>query len=478
VRPIEAKASIASAVALVLIIVTTVILGALASYNYHVEEQRRTQRLQEDQVTWTEQLAVALKLPIWNFDRPQINDIIESVMHDHEVTAVIVTLVDQNKSQHIRIRDAAGNIVEADSVPPAPQQWVVSREIALEDAVIGTVTLQVTPAYLQEALAQTLRWMLLTIAVFDILLTTCLYLLLKVLVLRPLARLENHAVALSSGGGELDALESLNFHGEIERLRDAIARLVLQLRRRYAELQQTSESLRLAQERALQAREEFGVRLLNTQEQERRRIAGELHDSVGQELSLISNRAQLALADPQLSHPAASHLQAIVRSNSQAIAEVRSIVRRLRPLHIELLGFTASLDGLLDHVAEGAGLPIERHLEPVDDLLDSDRATHLYRIAQEALNNAMRHAQAQRIVVRLERDMRCLRLEITDDGRGLDLDSQHSDTTGLGLTSMQERAKILGGTLRIDSTPEQGTSVRVELPIGEAEGGLDPTTPS
>ncbi len=468
-RPIQAKTSIASAVAFVLIIVTTVILSALATYNYRVEEQRRTQRLQEDQVIWAEQLAVALKLPIWNFDRPQIDDIIESAMHDHEVTAVVVTLADQNKSQHIRVRDATDNIVATDVAPTAPKEWSVARDITLDGALIGTVTVQVTPVYLQEALAQTLRWMLFTIAIFDILLTTCLYLLLKVLVLRPLTQLEGHAAALSSGGGELESLESLHFYGEIERLRDAIARLVRQLRRRYAELQQASDSLRRAQEHQLQAREEFGVRLLNTQEQERRRIAGELHDSVGQELSLISNRAQMALADPQISEPAATHLQAIVRSNSQAIAEVRSIVRRLRPLHIDLLGFTASLEGLLDQVAEGAGLPIERHLDPVDDLLDPDRATHLYRVAQEALSNAMRHARAQRIVVRLERDLRCLRLKITDDGRGLDPDTQHSGTTGLGLTSMQERAKILGGTLHIDSTPARGTSVTVELPIGETE---------
>jgi signal transduction histidine kinase len=466
VRPISAKTSIAGIVAFVIIAVTTLILCALAIYTYRAEEQRRTQRLHEDHLGWTEQLAVALKLPIWNFDRPQIEDIIDSAMREHEVTAIVVTLIDHRNSSYIRVRDATDKVIAANTLPVAPRDWTVTRDITLDDAVIGTITMQTTPAYLHEALAQTLRWMLLTIAVFDILLTTCLYLLLKALVLRPLAQLEGHAAELSAGGGELETLESRHFYGEIERLRDAIARLVRQLRRRYAELQQTSESLRLAQERALQARAEFGVRLLNTQEQERQRIAADLHDSVGQELSLISNRAQLALAAPQLPEAAGAHLQAIVRSNAQAIAEVRSIARRLKPLHIELLGFTASLEGLLDQLAAGNALRIERRLDAVDDLLDSDRATHLYRLAQEALNNAMRHAGADHIAVRLERDLHCLRLIISDDGRGFDTHAQQG-ATGLGLTSMQERAKILGGTLYIHSTPGQGTSITLELPIAE-----------
>ena len=88
-------------------------------------------------------------------------------------------------------------------------------------------------------------------------------------------------------------------------------------------------------------------------------------------------------------------------------------------------------------------------------------------MAQEALNNVMRHAGAQGVVVRLERDLHCLRLGVTDDGQGFAADTAQSRPTGLGLTSMLERSRILGGTLRIDSASGQGTSIISELPIAE-----------
>ena len=460
--------------ALVLVLVTTVILGAFASYNYHSEELRRTQRLRDDQVTWTEQLAVGLELPVWNFDHQQIDDMIDSAMRDREILAVDVRLADRAATRHIRARSADGRIVAANEPPPTATPWVSSHAIMADDDIVGTVTVHVTPRFLQDALGRTLRWMLLTIAVFDVLLTTCLYVLLKKLVLRPLTQLEDHAVELSSGAGELEALEGLRFRGEIETLRGAIARMVRQLRSRYAELQRTEASLREAQGRELQAREDFSLRLLTTQELERRRIAGELHDSVGQDLSLIANRAQLALDEAGVPDGAASHLRSIIGSSRNAIAEVRALVRQLRPLHIEQLGFTTSLDALLDQVMEGGSLAIDRQLDNIDDVVSGERATHLYRIVQEALNNVMRHAGARRVSVQLQRDLHCLRLSVQDDGQGFDWEAAQSRPPGLGLTSMLERSKILGGSLQIESAPGRGTSIIIEVPVPEeaaAPGG-------
>ena len=463
------RQSIARVVALALVVVTTLVLGLFAAYNYQSEQQRRKERLLEDQSTWVEQLAVALEPPVWNFDRQQIDEIIESSMRDREILTVIVQLADRHATRQVRTRDAKWQVIASTDPPPPEGKWIASRDITGADETLGRVTVHVTPRFLEEALARTLRWMLLTIAVFDALLTTCLYMLLKWLVLRPLSQLENHAVALSEGTGELAALEALRFRGEIERLRRAVAGMVTQLRRRFAELQLTTASLREAQERELSAREQFAAGLLTTQELERRRIASDLHDSVGQELSLIANRAQLALGQPGLPGEASLHLESIIRSSRTAISEVRAMVRQLRPLHIEQLGFTASLDGLLDQIAEASSLAIDRHLDNIDDLVSGDRATHLYRLAQEALNNAMRHAQALRASVQLERDLDCVRLRILDDGRGFAADEERFQHAGLGLTSMRERARLLGGTLRIQSTPGGGTSITLVMPFSDAE---------
>ena len=145
------------------------------------------------------------------------------------------------------------------------------------------------------------------------------------------------------------------------------------------------------------------------------------------------------------------------------------MVRQLRPLHIEQLGLTASLDGLLDQIAEASSLAVDRHLDNIDDLVGGDRATHLYRLAQEALNNVMRHAGAGRASVQLERDLDCVRLRILDDGRGFAADEEHSRHAGLGLTSMRERAKLLGGALRIQSTPGSGTSITLVVPFPDVD---------
>lgn len=223
-----------------------------------------------------------------------------------------------------------------------------------------------------------------------------------------------------------------------------------------------------ARSRELHAREEFAQHLLMAQEQERQRLANELHDSVGQNLSLIKNRALLALQNESLSDYVAQHVRAVSDLTTDVIAEVRTVAQNLRPLHIEQLGLTDALETLLDKVTESSTLRIERRLENVDDALSGDAATHLFRIVQEALNNILKHAQAEHCRVRLERDVNCVRLTIADDGVGFDTALANS-SRGLGLASIAERARMLSATLRIESRPasgsSRGTSLFIEIPI-------------
>ncbi|HEY6641044.1 PAS domain S-box protein [Povalibacter sp.] len=231
-------------------------------------------------------------------------------------------------------------------------------------------------------------------------------------------------------------------------------------RRRAAEL------LRQSQERELRAREEFSRHLLNAQELERQRLANELHDSLGQNLSLIRNRMHLALEVPGISPQVADHLRAVAEIASDCVAEVRNLAQNLRPVQIEQLGLTEALNSLVERVRESTTTTIQSRIEHVDDVLQGEGATHLYRICQEALNNMLRHSQARKATLSLERDVGMLHLDVRDDGIGFDT-ANAVGSGGLGLSSMRERAQILGGTLDVRSTPGRGTHLHVHLPFTE-----------
>lgn len=230
----------------------------------------------------------------------------------------------------------------------------------------------------------------------------------------------------------------------------------------------TEKSLREAQERELRAREEFGHQLLDAQESERRRIANELHDSLGQNLSVIKNRAHLARQSALAQPDTATHLEAIERIVSDAITETRSLAHNLRPPHIDQIGLTDCLNGLIQEVSQSSDIRFERRLENVDDIFKDEKATNVYRIVQEALNNLVKHSRATNASVTLQRDVRTVQLRVADDGVGFDIHKMTS-RRGLGLTSIAERARMLGGKLEVQSAPKKGTQLTVELPFSDGE---------
>jgi signal transduction histidine kinase len=133
----------------------------------------------------------------------------------------------------------------------------------------------------------------------------------------------------------------------------------------------------------------------------------------------------------------------------------------------EQIGLTASLEGLIERWSRRAGIKVIQRLENVDGQLSGSDATHVYRIAQEARDNSLKHAAARRVEAQLEIDLHCVRLRALDDGGGFDAAAGAPGRAGYGLTTMLERAKMLGGTLLIDSASGRGTTVRVELPVTE-----------
>jgi two-component system sensor histidine kinase UhpB len=201
--------------------------------------------------------------------------------------------------------------------------------------------------------------------------------------------------------------------------------------------------------------------VLAAEEAERLRIARELHDEVGQTLTAVALQAELASARADEDQPYLAELAAIVQDS---LEDVRRISRELRPEALDDLGLVNALIALSSRVVEQSGLRIRRRLDTPVAELSSQVELAIYRIAQEALTNAIRHAEATEIDLSLVRENGDLVLSIKDNGRGL---PEHV-LEGGGLVGMRERAMLIGGQLTLDSQPGAGVEVRLRLPSNAA----------
>ncbi|HEY1790881.1 MAG TPA: MASE1 domain-containing protein, partial [Verrucomicrobiae bacterium] len=174
--------------------------------------------------------------------------------------------------------------------------------------------------------------------------------------------------------------------------------------------------------REQKARAEYTLQLIASQEAERERIAGQLHDSLGQNLSVIKNQAQLLLLRNGLPPETRAQVEAISNTTSLVIDEMRRISQDLHPYQLDHLGLTGALDALIESADSASTIAFKKRFEPVDDAFSREAAACLYRIVQEGVNNILKYSQAKNSRVTLERDLREALLVIEDDGRGFKID--------------------------------------------------------
>lgn len=226
----------------------------------------------------------------------------------------------------------------------------------------------------------------------------------------------------------------------------------------------SSELLALAQafnemlERLEAERRESSGRVLAAQEAERLRIARELHDELGQTLTAVALRAEHTAEREGDEHPEFAEMAKIVQ---RGLADVRRISLELRPGALEELGLLNAMISLCARVSEQTGMRIHRELEGPLPKLPPDVELAVYRIAQEALTNAVRHSHASAVTVSLRCADGYLLLSVKDNGEGL---PEHVIAGG-GLTGMRERAMLIGAALDIESIPGAGVEVRVRLAL-------------
>jgi two-component system sensor histidine kinase UhpB len=208
------------------------------------------------------------------------------------------------------------------------------------------------------------------------------------------------------------------------------------------------------------ARREAARTALAAQESERTRVARELHDEIGQTLTAVTLQAERAAeGDPALAAQALSDVADAIR---ESLDEVRRIARELRPEALDDLGLVNALIALCTRIGAQGDVQVRRELQGRLPELSPDVELVVYRIAQEALTNALRHSSGGSVTVSLTADARSVSLRVTDDGRGM---PSRLPTDTAGISGMRERALLVGGRLSIQSRPGHGTEVRLTLPL-------------
>jgi two-component system sensor histidine kinase UhpB len=222
-----------------------------------------------------------------------------------------------------------------------------------------------------------------------------------------------------------------------------------------------AEALNAMLDRLEDERRESSRRILAAQEGERSRIARELHDEVGQTLTAVALRAERAASDESLQSAALAEIGEIVL---RSVEDVHRIGRELRPEALDDLGLINALHALCSRVVRQGGLRVHRDLDWRLPALSAEVELVIYRVAQEALTNALRHAQATQVTVTLRRADGAVVLVVRDNGSGLPDLRRES-----GLAGMRERAVLIDAALELLSGPGGGTDVVLSVPVGGQE---------
>ncbi|MBX7173635.1 MAG: hypothetical protein K1X72_21885 [Pyrinomonadaceae bacterium] len=216
--------------------------------------------------------------------------------------------------------------------------------------------------------------------------------------------------------------------------------------------------------------EAFAGQLIEEQENDRKRIAAELHDGLGQSLLIIKNRALLggrAIKEPGTQklkiESAGEQFDEISDSASEALEQVREIAYFLRPSELERLGLISAIEAMIDRVSDSSGILFEVKLDELEGVFSPEDEINFFRIVQESINNVIKHSDASMAEVVIKKAENGIELRIKDNGRGFIPHQSQNKRQGFGLRGIAERVRLLNGLVSIKSTPNEGTEVTVKI---------------
>jgi len=218
--------------------------------------------------------------------------------------------------------------------------------------------------------------------------------------------------------------------------------------------------------KAKAAQEEFSRRLIATQEAERKRIASELHDGLGQDLLIIKNELQQFTNSFLGQGQSSNGLSELSDLAQEAINEVREISSNLHPHQLDRLGLKKALVAMINKIAQSAALQIDWDIDEVSGFFSKEAEINIFRLVQEGLNNIVKHAAATAATIQINKLATKIEIFVADNGIGFDADLYSASPAmqkGFGLSGMAERTRILHGEFSIDSAPGKGTRLRISI---------------
>jgi signal transduction histidine kinase/ligand-binding sensor domain-containing protein len=215
-------------------------------------------------------------------------------------------------------------------------------------------------------------------------------------------------------------------------------------------------------EKAKQA--EFSRQLIKAQENERQRIASEIHDNLGQQLLVIKNWSSYCLQKPRKITDLRTPIEQINESAEAALTEVRAMAKNLSPYHLDKAGVSNTIRFMVKQVGESAEIYFETEIDNIDGILSPENEINLYRIVQESLNNILKHSHATEAKISIKRTENLIKLIVSDNGIGF-YQTGDNDNFGFGLHGMAERAKMLKGTFTVKSNQNKGAEIIMEIKI-------------
>jgi signal transduction histidine kinase/ligand-binding sensor domain-containing protein len=219
--------------------------------------------------------------------------------------------------------------------------------------------------------------------------------------------------------------------------------------------------------REMRQQAEFTRQLIESQENERKRIAGELHDSLGQNLMLIKNKSILTLRYEGLDEKTRESFKEISELTSSTLADVRAISYNLRPYELDRIGLTKTIEALIERAEKSTSIRFRAELADIDDTFPADTEINIYRIIQECINNVVKHSGAGQAELIIGKDLNSVLIIIRDNGKGFDAAGGAPETEegGFGLKGMRERVNLLNGSMNMKSNEGGGTIITITLPI-------------
>lgn len=325
---------------------------------------------------------------------------------------------------------------------------IANAVIVVLGAVFGTTLTRHAARAGSEGVSTTGLVVLLSIA--GVAVTVLVNALILRLALSPLGLLEQTATRVQAGDVDARVPESPVADRGLERLTGTFNAML--------------DNLELYRQRL----RDVAARALTAEEEERKRIARELHDDTAQTLAalLVRLRVMRGISDDEAREEALEQLRTEV---SAALDRIRRFARGLRPPALDELGLVPALESHIRSLSESVGVTIRLDADEPEGEMTSQAELALYRITQEALSNAVRHSGATNVLVRIAHRQQWVTVTVQDDGKGFAVDQVlSSGQQGLGLFGMQERAAYVGGRVAIQSRPGWGTTIRAEVPVAGA----------